>query len=414
MSLDNPWFWAALLGVVLVFHLELAAAVLNLAQFRKPLPETVRALYDADKLERCREYHWQSTRVEVCRDAFMLALLLVFWLGGGFGWLHELVRALEWGAVSSGVLTVGALLLARQVIDLPFSWWQTFRVEAEFGFNRTTPGTYVADLAKTLLLMLVLGAPLLALVLWFFETRPWAAFWAWLSVALFSLLMTWLSPRLIMPLFLRFEPLPAGPLRESIFELAARLRFPVAEVSVVDGSRRSTKANAFFAGFGRYKRIALFDTLVDKHEPDELLAVLAHEIGHAKRGHVPRHLLLGLLESAVMFAALAFALRSPGLFSAFGVGAQPVGLGLVFFSLVYRPVSLLLSVLSSALSRRHEFEADAFACEAMGSPAPLESALKKLSSDHLAHPQPHPLAVRLHHSHPPLAQRLAAVRQAVT
>ncbi len=412
MSFDNPWFWAALLGVVLVYHLELAVSLLNLGQFRRPLPEPLRGLYDEEKLERCREYQLLGTRNDLFRDTIMLALLLVFWLGGGFGWLHEHVQSLGLGAVGSGVLSIGVLMLGRHLLALPFSLYETFRIEAAFGFNRSTLGTFIADQLKTLLLLLLLGVPLLALVLWFFETQPWAALWAWLSVAAFSLLMTWLSPRLIMPLFLRFEPLPSGPLRDAILDLAARLHFPVAEVSVVDGSRRSTKANAFFAGFGRHKRIALFDTLVEKHDQDELLAVLAHEIGHAKRGHAPRHLALGLIESALMFAALAFALRSPGLFAAFGVDAQPVGLGLVFFSLVYQPVSLLLSIAGSALSRRHEFEADAFAREAMGSPAPLVTALQKLSSDHLAHPLPHPLAVSLHYSHPPLAHRLEALRQA--
>lgn len=409
MSFDNPWFLAALLGTVLLYHLELAVALLNVAQFRKPLPAALRALYDEEKLERCREYHLRGAQVDIARDSALLAALLAFWLGGGFGWLHERSVALAGGPVVSGVLAIGALLLARHLLDLPFTLWQTFRVEAEFGFNRTTPATFLADQIKTLLLLALLGAPLLALVLWFFATQPWAAAWAWLSVAAFSLLMTWLSPRLIMPLFLRFEPLAAGPLRDAILGLAERLRFPVADVSVVDGSRRSSKANAFFAGFGRGRRIALYDTLVESHERDELLAVLAHEIGHAKRGHVPRHLALALLESALLFAALAFALRAPGLFAAFGVPDQPPGLGLVFFSLVWQPAGLLLSVAGAALSRKHEFEADAYAREAMGSPAPLASALKKLSSDHLAHPQPHPLAVRLHYSHPPLGSRLTAL-----
>lgn len=411
MSGDNPWFWAALAGVVLMYHLELVVALLNVAQFRRPLPAGMRGLYDEEKLERCREYHLLGARNEVFRDSVLLVLLLVVWMGGGFGALHGWVTNLGLGEVGAGVVSLGVLMLGRHLAGLPFDWYDTFRIEAAFGFNRSTWRTYVADQLKMLLLLTVLGAPLLALVIWFFATQAWAAAWAWLSVAAFSLLMTWLSPRLIMPLFLRFEPLPAGPLREAILALAARLHFPVGEVSVVDGSRRSTKANAFFAGFGRHKRIALYDTLVEKHEPDELLAVLAHEIGHAKLGHVPRHLVLGLLESAVMFAALAWALRSPGLFAAFGVAGQPVGLGLVFFSLVYQPVSLLLSVLGSALSRRHEFEADAFAREAMGSPTPLVTALQKLSSDHLAHPQPHPLAVALHHSHPPLAARLAALQE---
>lgn len=216
-----------------------------------------------------------------------------------------------------------------------------------------------------------------------------------------------------MPLFLKFQPLPDGPLRQSILNLAHRLQFPVVDVSIVDGSRRSTKANAFFAGFGKTRRIALYDTLIEKHTPEEILAVLAHEIGHNKRHHVPVHLAVALAELALVFALLHWALHSPGFYSAFGVRADPahppIGLGLILFGFLYQPVSLLTSLFSNALSRKNEFEADAFAAESVGGPAPLASGLKRLTTDHLSHPNPHPLVVALHYSHPPLAQRLAAL-----
>ena len=411
MTLANPWFLAALLGVVLVFHLDLVVALLNLAQFGKPLPGVMRRLYDDERLERCREYHLQSTKVDLLRESVALAALLVFWLAGGFAWLQAWTGSLGWNPVASGTLAVALITLAGMILGLPFAAWQTFGVEAEFGFNRTTPATFVKDEFKTLLLLALLGLPLLALIIWLFETVAYAALAAWAAVALFTLVMTWVSPRFILPLFLRFDPLPDGELRDSILALARRLEFPVADVSVVDGSRRSTKANAFFAGFGRAKRIALYDTLVESHTQDELLAVLAHEIGHNKRGHVIRHLVLSLAESAVMFALLHFALRSPGFFAAFGLTGTPAGLGLAVFPILYKPLSLLLTLPAMRMSRRHEYEADAFARAAMGSPAPLAAALEKLSTDHLSHPAPHPLAIRLHHSHPPLAQRLAALTE---
>ncbi|MCB1227870.1 MAG: M48 family metallopeptidase [Verrucomicrobiales bacterium] len=409
MTFSNPWFTATLLGVVLLFHLDLLVALLNVRQFAKPLPPRMAALYDEEKLKLCAEYHGRSARLDLMRDSFFLAVLLMFWLFGGFAWLDRWSTALPFGTVWNGVAAIAALLLTRALLALPFDAWDTFGVETEFGFNRTTPGTFIADRLKGLFLSALLGLPLLALVLWFFQTQRWAAAYAWGSLAIFSLLMTWLAPRLIMPLFMKFQPLEDGGLKQAILDLAARLHFPVAEVSVVDGSRRSSKANAFFAGFGRTRRIALFDTLVSSHEQDELLAVLAHEIGHSQRGHVPRHLAVGLLESALLFALLHFALQAPGLYQAFGVSGQPIALGLVFFSLLYRPAALLLSLISSALSRRHEYEADAYAREAMGSATPLVTALQKLSTDHLAHPWPHPLAVALHYSHPPLQQRLAAL-----
>ncbi|MDP1586660.1 MAG: M48 family metalloprotease, partial [Prosthecobacter sp.] len=188
----------------------------------------------------------------------------------------------------------------------------------------------------------------------------------------------------------------------------ARLKFPVVDVSVVDGSRRSSKANAFLSGFGKNKRIALFDTLIEKHTQAELEAILAHEIGHHKCRHVPQQLVLGLLESGLMFYLLHAALQSPAFFKAFGVASMPMGLGLVLFSILYSPASLLLGLLSSALSRRHEFQADAFAKAACGA-EPLMAGLKKLSVDHLSHPNPHALTVWLHYSHPPIGQRLAAL-----
>jgi STE24 endopeptidase len=411
MSFSNPWFIIAVVGVVILYHLELITALLNLAQFRKPLPPSIRALYDPEKLERCQDYHRQSTTLDVLRDTASVVLLIVFWWSGGFVWLHQTVSNLGWSSVSSGVLTLLALFAVQSLLALPFDLWSTFRIESAFGFNRTTVRTFISDRIKGALLGLLLGTPLLALILWFFETQRWAALYAWTTLTLFSLLMAWISPRFIMPLFLKFEPLPDGPLKKAIFTLAERLHFPIAEVSLVDGSRRSSKANAFFAGFGKTKRIALFDTLVANHTEDEVLAVLAHEIGHNKRRHIPKTMLIGLLESALLFGCLHFALNSPALFAAFGLTSQPIALGLVFFSIVYKPVSFLLTLGSSQLSRQHEFEADAYAREAMGGHAPLTAALTRLSSDHLAHPQPHPLAVRLYYSHPPLVERLGALQQ---
>jgi STE24 endopeptidase len=300
-------------------------------------------------------------------------------------------------------------MLTSMMLRLPFELWSTFKVEAEFGFNKTTLGTFIADKLKALLLGALLGLPLLALVLWLFESTRWAALWAWLAVGLFGLLMTWIAPRFLMPLFLKFTPMEDGPLRRAIMALAEKLSFPVAGIFTVDGSRRSTKANAFFAGFGRTRRIALFDTLLEGHTQEEIVAVLAHEIGHAKLGHVPRMIAADLAQSALMFGLLHIALHDTRLFAAFGVAYPSVGIGLVLFSMIYGAWSHLIDPLFQALSRKHEFEADAFARESMGSAGPLASALKKLSKEHLAHLTPHPLYVWLHHSHPPVGQRLAAL-----
>ncbi|MBK8091587.1 MAG: M48 family metallopeptidase [Verrucomicrobiaceae bacterium] len=410
MTLSNPWFLAALLAVLGVFHLELISTLLNLARYRLPLPERLRSVFDDETVKKSAEYAGTSARVDIIRDAVMLGIFIGFWWAGGFAWVDKTVAAWGWSTLWTQVAVVALFVLVQSLLTLPFEAWDTFGVEAEFGFNKTTWGTFIGDRVKGMALMAVLGIPLLALIVWFFQTQPLAALWAWLCIAGFSLLMTWLSPRLLMPLFMKFTPLTDEALRSAILALAERMKFPVADVSVVDGSRRSSKANAFFAGFGKTKRIALFDTLIEKHSQEELLAVLAHEIGHCKRRHVPVQLALGLAETGLMLALLHWALKSPDFFAAFGVASQSVGIGLVVFGVLYTPLGLLLSLFTSAMSRKHDFEADAFAAEACTA-APLMTALKKLSTDNLAHPQPHPLAIALHYSHPPLGERLAALER---
>lgn len=408
MTFANPWFIAALVGVLGVFHLEIIATFLNLAQFRHALPQRLQEIFSAETVRKAGEYASQSARLDLLRSTVSVAVLIAFWWGGGFGWLERTSAAWGWGEIKTGVGVIGLLLLVQNVLSLPFDAWDTFKIEAEHGFNRTTPGTFIKDRLKGLLLTALLGGPLLALILWFFQTQAHAVLYTWLTVAGFSIVMAWVSPRLLMPLFLKFQPLADGPLREALLALAARLDFPVVDVSVVDGSRRSSKANAFLSGFGKNKRIALFDTLIEKHSKEELEAILAHEIGHHKCRHVPQQLVLGLLESGLMFYLLHAALKSPAFFTAFGVAGMPLGLGLVLFSIIYQPLSLLLGMVSSVLSRRHEFQADAFARAACGA-EPLMQGLKKLSLDHLTHPNPHALTVWLHYSHPPIGQRLAAL-----
>ena len=404
MDLHNPWFLLALISTVGLFHLDLISDFLNLSR----LPQVDEQ--DAnDERMRMVEYNTASTKAGIVRSSASLGLLIIFWSCGGFGWLDGWTRSFGWDGTRTGVLLIAVFGFAQTVISLPFEAWDTFGIEARFGFNRTTVGTFIADHLKGLVLSAAIGLPVVWLVVWFFTTQELAALYAWLSVAGVGVVMSWVAPRLIMPLFLKFEPLQSGSLRDGILALAKRLAFPVTEVSVVDGSRRSTKANAFFAGFGRNKRIALFDTLLGAHTEDEIIAVLAHEIGHFKKRHVIRLMIAGFGQMAALFVLLHFALRSPGLFQAFGVSAPSAGMGLVLFTTVYRPVSTLLEVFQLCLSRRFEFEADSFAADAVGGAATLSTALNKLSHDQLAHPSPHPLHVWLHYSHPPLAERLRAL-----
>ena len=381
------------------------------AQFPKDAPEEVRAAWDEDKYKRSQAYARARTRFGLIPAAVQLAVLLAFWFGGGFGWLDAEVRSLGWGPIASGVLYVGSLALAHSLIGLPFRWYGTFVIEERFGFNRTTPATFWADYAKGLLLAAVLGGALLAAVLWFLQTLgPNAWLWCWGFTAAFVLIGQWVAPTWIMPLFLKFDRLPDGELRDSIRAYAERVKFPLRDLYLVDGSRRSSKSNAFFTGIGSNKRVALFDTLVEQHAPDEIVAIVAHEIGHQKKGHVTVSLVIGILQAGVFFFVLGQVLESRALFEAFGVQEPSVGVGIVLFSLLWSPVDLVLSALMLGRSRRNEYEADAFARETTGDGAALARALARLGAENLSNLTPHPLQVFLQYTHPPLTARIQALR----
>lgn len=393
------------------FILGAVADWLNLKALDPKLPVEFADCYDPAEYARSQEYTRVKTRFGQVTATFDLALLLTFWLTGGFAWLDQLVRGLAEGMVTRGLLFFGLLLLAKSVLSLPFSVYSTFVIEERFGFNRTTPATFIADLAKGLLLAVVLGAPLLAGILALFaKAGALAWLWCWAAVSLFTLFVQFIAPTWIMPLFNKFTPLPEGELREAILAFAAKVSFPLQNLFVMDGSKRSAKSNAFFTGFGRHRRIALFDTLIEKHTVPELVGVLAHEIGHYKLKHILKSMLLGIVHAGVMFFLLSFFLASPGLYAAFGLGEPSLYAGLVFFGLLFTPLEMAIAPFMQYLSRCHEYQADRFAAEHTGNPDALAAALKKLSVTNLANLTPHPFYVVLHYSHPPLLARLKALK----
>jgi len=410
MTLENPWFLFILGSVLGLFVLEVVAVWLNVRHLRRPLPDEFSDVFDAETFARSQAYSRENARHDLLAGAVRLAVFLVFWLAGGFPWLHRLVSGWSESSIVQGLLGVSVLHLGSSLVGLPFQWYDTFRIEAKFGFNKTTPGVFVTDQLKGLALGAALGLPVFAFLLWLFGAYPHAWLWAWLGVTVLMLVLQYAAPRYLMPIFNKFTPLEDGALKSAIQALADRCEFPVKELFVIDGSRRSTKGNAFFAGFGRHKRIALYDTLIEKHPPAELLAVLAHEIGHFKRGHILQRLALAVVQLAMIFLLMGAVLGSPGLHSAFGLESPVLWLGFVFFMLLFEPAQTVLGVLSGLWSRRHEYEADAFAAEATGGPADMMAALKRLAHDSLSNLTPHPLTVFLHYSHPPMIERLAALR----
>ena len=409
----NAYAVVILAALLAEFCLAGLADLLTLGALTPELPVEFRAVYDTDRYRRSQEYTRARTRFGILVAALDLAVLLAVWAAGGFRWLDGWVRSCHLGPVPSGLLFIATLVLTRAILRLPARWWSTFVIEARFGFNRTTPATFAADLVKGLALAVVLGVPLLAAILWSFEragTEAWL--WCWLVATVFALGVQYVAPTWIMPLWNRFAPLADGPLRQAILAYARAVAFPVNGIFVIDGSRRSSKANAFFTGFGRHKRIALFDTLVETLDPQALVAVLAHEIGHWKHRHVLVGTLVSIAQMGVVFFALSLVLERHGLFAAFAVETPSVHAGLVFAALLFTPLDLVLSVVGHALSRRQEFAADTFAARTTGSGEPLARGLMRLSADSLANLTPHPLSVVLHYSHPPVLARIRALRAA--
>lgn len=406
-------FGAVILWTLLItFVVKLVSELMNLRAAAAALPDEFVGLFDEEAYRKSRDYLRISTRFSLFSAAVDLSLLLLFWFTGGFNLLDQFLCGYGFNPIVCGVLYIGALLLLQSLIDLPFSLYKTFVIEAKFGFNKTTPAVFASDMLKTLALFLLLGIPLLAGVLWFFEVAGSMAWlWAWGGITIFSLLLQYIAPTWIMPLFNKFIPLEDGELKRAIMEYAAKVKFPLSGIYVLDGSKRSAKANAFFTGFGKRKRIALFDTLIDAHPVNELVAVLAHEIGHFKKKHIIVNLILSLINLGVLFFLLSLVMKNRFLFDAFFMKDVSVYGSLIFFSLLYTPVEWILSVFLQALSRKHEYEADCYAVSTYGEGATLADALKKLSRNNLSNLTPHPFYVFLNYSHPPVLKRIMRIRE---
>lgn len=403
-----------LLTLLIDFVLNLAADFYNLKALKTGLPGEFRGVYDEETYRRSQEYTKVNTRFGFIISAFNLAVLLIFWFAGGFNWLDQIVRDWELGIIWTGLAYIGILILFKTILSLPFSIYSTFVIEERFGFNKTTPKTFVLDMLKGLGLGIVLGGPLLAGILSFFtyfETYGWL--YAWGAVTAFTLFVQFIAPTWIMPLFNKFEPLEDGELRQKIEEMTTRINFPLQGIFVMDGSKRSSKSNAFFTGFGKNKRIALYDTLIEKHTGDELVAVLAHEIGHYKKKHILKNIIISILHTGVMFLLLSIFLNAGGLYEAFYMEQPSVYAGLIFFGLLYAPIEMILSIFMQIISRKHEFEADRFAAETTRQPQSMIQALKKLSKDNLSNLTPHPFYVFLNYSHPPVLKRIEAIRKSL-
>jgi len=407
----NEFGWVILVAMVFSFFLETIAKWLNMRAVKTEMPAAIANLYDEAAYVKSQAYLRKNTQLSIFQSGLGLLAMLLFWFLDGFGWLDHFTRSFGWGEVATGLLFVCALTLSKGLLGLPFAWYNTFVVEEQFGFNKTTPITFWLDRIKGLVVGLMIGAPILALILWLLGGLGSSAWlYVWMVMIAFTFILQYIAPVWIMPLFNTFGPISDDhPLKKSVLSYAEKVNFPLANMMVMDGSLRSSKANAFFTGFGKNRRIALYDTLIEDHTVPELTAIVAHEVGHYKLRHLTKNMITEFLKVGAYLYIMSLCLNLAPLYATFGVAQISVHAGVVFFAMLFSPIQLVLGMLDNYVSRKHEFEADAFALETAPEPQALGEALKKMSVKHLSNLYPHPLFVFLNYSHPPLLQRLAAM-----
>lgn len=403
------------------WKLDFIASLLNLKALDPKLPKEFEGVFKQEEYEKSQHYTCATERFGIIESIVSLTLLLVFWFAGGFFYLDEWVRGFGFSALWTGVCYICIILFAQTLLSLPLKLYETFVIEERFGFNKTSVGTFFLDQFKGLLVGAIIGVPLLALLLWIFASVSHAWIWAWIAFTLIQLVLMYFAPSVIMPLFNKFNPMPEGELKQAIEAMAKKCNFPLTGLFEIDGSKRSTKSNAFFTGFGKRKKIALFDTLIKQHSTEELVGVLAHEIGHYKCKHIVKMMIMGLVQIAAIFFLLGLATDPENpfastLFEAFMLQELPkeqlsVYAGFVFFFILFSPLSRIIGLFSNWMSRKHEFEADAYAAKVQGTSMHLISALKGLSKNNLVNLTPHPLPVFLDYSHPPMLERIAALEK---
>ena len=407
MKMSSEVLFQIIIAILLLqFAIETILNYLNAKKFGDPVPEELTDVFDEQEYRRSQAYKLTNYRFGLISGVFSLLLILGFLIFGGFDLVDQLVLSITDHIILRALLFFGIIILGADLLGIPFSWYQTFVIEEKYGFNKTTVRTFITDKIKGWLMILVLGGGILALVIWFFQ---WAGedFWlyAWGLVAVFTVFMNLFYSRLIVPLFNKQTPLEEGPLKSKIKAYAERVGFELSHIFVIDGSKRSTKANAYFSGFGKQKRVALFDTLIQDLEEDEIVAVLAHEVGHYKRNHIVVNLLVSVLITGFTLYILSLFVNNPDLSLAIGVSQPSFHAALIGFGILYSPVSELTGLLMNYFSRKFEFQADDFAKNTYA-PIPLISSLKKLSKNSLSNLTPHPAYVFVHYSHPPLNDRI--------
>jgi STE24 endopeptidase len=408
--MNSSTIFKIIIAIILVnFLLERWLDWLNDKNSSATLPEELKGIYDAEKYAKQRAYDKVKGRFSIVSSSFSLVLILAMLFFKGFAVVDEYARTITDHPILLPILFFAILMIASAILNTPFSLYSTFVIEEQFGFNRTTIKTYILDKIKGALVGAVIGGGLMALFIWFYNsTGELFWLWTWGAIAIFMLLATMFYASVIVPLFNKLTPLAEGELKQEITYYCKKVGFNLENLFVMDGSKRSSKANAFFSGLGSKKRIVLYDTLANEYSKEEITAVLAHEIGHYKKKHTLIAMVIGVLQMGVMLFILSLVINQPEFSMALGGKEQSLHLGILVFSMLYSPLSILIGVVLNVISRKNEYEADHYA-KTTYKAAPLVSSLKKLSVDSLSNLTPHPYDIFMNYSHPTLLQRIKAL-----
>ncbi len=405
--------FAVIVGVLVFgYILDRILDTLNLKHSLPELPDELSGIFDPEEYKKSQFYKRDNTRFSFITSSISLLVMLFVFFSGGFGWLDDWVSSVTSTYIVHVLLFFGLMALASDILTTPFALYNTFVIEERYGFNRTNIKTFILDKLKGWLLGAIIGGGLLALITWIYTLT---GSWFWLIalgvLTFFSLFMLMFYSNLIVPLFNKQNPLEDGSLRRKIEEFAEGTDFRLDNIFVMDGSKRSSKANAYFTGLGPKKRIVLFDTLINDLEEEEIVAVLAHEVGHYKKKHTTSGLVLSTIQSAITLYLFSLFVGEDSFAQALGGEAASFHLGLIAFGVLYSPISMLIGLGTNLFSRYNEYQADQYAREHFAA-EPLVTSLKKLSKNNLSNLTPHPTYVFFHYSHPPLLQRIKALRKA--
>ncbi|MFK5974792.1 MAG: M48 family metallopeptidase, partial [Flavobacteriaceae bacterium] len=403
---STPIFYIIITILIIQFAIDTVLDYLNAKHYNDPIPLELNDIFDEKEHLKSQEYKKANYRFGLLSSTFSLFLTLGFLILGGFEWIDSLVRNITENTIAMALLFFGIIMIGSDIITTPFSYYQTFVIEEKFGFNKSTRKLFFFDKLKSWLMMSVLGGGILALIIWFFQ---WAGsnFWiyAWALITFFSVFMNLFYSKLIVPLFNKQIPLANGSLKSKIESYAQKVGFELKNIFVIDGSKRSTKANAYFSGFGKEKRVTLYDTLINDLEEDEIVAVLAHEVGHYKRKHIVFNLTASILTMGLTLFILSIFINTPQISLAIGVFKPSFHAALIGFGILYSPISEITGLVMNYFSRKFEYQADDYAKNTFAA-LPLITSLKKLSKNSLSNLTPHPAYVFMHYSHPPLIDRI--------